>query len=72
MLYSAYLLLICCCKESTIISLLERLYDPDQGSIVFGEVNLRVMNLKAHREKIGLVTQDPVLFSGSSEHSQCC
>eukprot|EP00970_Alexandrium_tamarense_P007024 scaffold1229_cov193-Alexandrium_tamarense.AAC.26 len=40
------------CGKSTIISLLERLYDPDQGSIVFGEVNLRVMNLKAHREKI--------------------
>ena len=52
-------------QESTIVSLLERLYDPDQGAIRFGNVDLREMNLKAHRQKIGLVTQDPVLFSGS-------
>eukprot|EP00804_Cyclotella_cryptica_P002015 CCRYP_007442-RB/>CCRYP_007442-RB protein AED:0.10 eAED:0.10 QI:445/1/0.91/1/0.90/0.83/12/85/927 len=53
------------CGKSTIVSLLERLYDPGQGIITFGNVDLREMNLKAHRQKIGLVTQDPVLFSGS-------
>lgn len=47
------------------MSLLERLYDPNQGEIHFGGINLKDMKLKEHRKKIGLVTQDPVLFSGS-------
>ncbi len=47
------------------ISLLERLYDPNEGTIEFGNVDLKKMNLKAHRGKIGLVTQDPALFSGT-------
>ena len=32
---------------------------------MFGDVNLKDLNIKAHRKQIGLVTQDPVLFSGS-------
>lgn len=55
--------------ESTIVSLLERLYDPSQGTIKFGNLDLRFMSLKAHRSKIGLVTQDPVLFSGTIEEN---
>lgn len=53
------------CGKSTIVSMLERLYDPDGGSITFGGIDLKDINLKAHRSKIGLVTQDPVLFSGT-------
>lgn len=53
--------------ESTIVALLERLYDPNQGTIKFGEFDLRQMSLQNHRAKIGLVTQDPVLFSGTVE-----
>jgi ABC-type multidrug transport system fused ATPase/permease subunit len=34
---------------------------------MFGEVDLRNMSLRNHRAKIGLVTQDPVLFSGTVE-----
>ena len=48
--------------ESTIVALLERLYDPNEGEIKFGNVDLKNMSIRAHREKIGLVTQDPVLF----------
>ena len=55
--------------ESTIISLLERLYDPSSGSIKFGNLDLKLLSLKEHREKIGLVTQDPVLFSGTIEEN---
>ena len=55
------------CIESTIVSLLERLYDPNGGTIKFGDTDLRNMCLKTHRENIGLVTQDPVLFSGTIE-----
>mmetsp|Transcript_12446 Transcript_12446/g.23015 ORF Transcript_12446/g.23015 Transcript_12446/m.23015 type:complete len:804 (+) Transcript_12446:230-2641(+) len=55
------------CGKSTIVSLLERLYDPNGGTIKFGDTDLRNMCLKTHRENIGLVTQDPVLFSGTIE-----
>lgn len=54
-------------EESTLVSLLERLYDPDGGTVKFGDTDLRSMCLKTHRKKIGLVTQDPVLFSGTVE-----
>mmetsp|Transcript_53521 Transcript_53521/g.113666 ORF Transcript_53521/g.113666 Transcript_53521/m.113666 type:complete len:452 (-) Transcript_53521:134-1489(-) len=57
------------CGKSTIVSLLERLYDPNEGTIKFGDTDLKNMNLKTHREKIGLVTQDPVLFSGTVEEN---
>jgi len=57
------------CGKSTLVSLLERLYDPDEGTIKFGDVDLRSMCLKTHRKKIGLVTQDPVLFSGTIEEN---
>ena len=50
--------------ESTIVALLERLYDPNIGAIKFGNVDLKNMSINRHRERIGLVTQDPVLFSG--------
>ena len=55
--------------ESTIVALLERLYDPNEGEIKFGNVDLKNMSIRAHREKIGLVTQDPVLFSGEHNSS---
>jgi ATP-binding cassette subfamily B protein len=55
------------CGKSTIVSLLQRLYDPNEGAIKFGDLDLRNMSLKSHREKLGVVTQDPVLFSGTIE-----
>lgn len=55
------------CGKSTIVSLLQRLYDPNEGTIKFGDWDLRNMSLKSHRAKLGVVTQDPVLFSGTIE-----
>mmetsp|Transcript_12116 Transcript_12116/g.22676 ORF Transcript_12116/g.22676 Transcript_12116/m.22676 type:complete len:830 (-) Transcript_12116:3118-5607(-) len=53
------------CGKSTIIGLLQRYYDPSNGSIYINGKNLKTINLKSHRLKIGVVTQDPVLFTGS-------
>ena len=33
--------------------------------VKFGGIDLKEMNLKAHRSKVGLVTQEPVLFAGT-------
>ena len=49
--------------KSTIISLIERFYDPLEGSIELDGVDLRKLNLKWLRSQIGLVSQEPVLFA---------
>ncbi|XP_024020533.1 ABC transporter B family member 9 isoform X2 [Morus notabilis] len=49
--------------KSTVISLLERFYDPDSGEVLIDGVDLKRLQLKWIREKIGLVSQEPVLFA---------
>ncbi|KAL5852914.1 hypothetical protein ACOSQ3_008032 [Xanthoceras sorbifolium] len=51
--------------KSTVISLIERFYDPQSGEVLIDGVNLKEFELKWIREKIGLVSQEPVLFSCS-------
>ena len=53
------------CGKSTIIGLIQRFYDPASGSVMVNDQNLKNVNLMSHRSKIGVVTQDPVLFTGS-------
>lgn len=53
--------------KSTIISLIERFYDPQAGEVLIDNVNLKEFQLKWIREHIGLVSQEPVLFSTSIE-----
>ena len=49
--------------KSTIISLVERFYDPLAGSVRLDSLDIRDLNLKWLRSQIGLVPQEPVLFS---------
>ena len=49
--------------KSTVISLVERFYDPLSGSVRLDGVDLRELNLKWLRSQIGLVSQEPTLFS---------
>ncbi|KAL6615352.1 hypothetical protein ACP70R_037622 [Stipagrostis hirtigluma subsp. patula] len=49
--------------KSTVISLVERFYDPHAGVVLIDGVDIRRMKLGWLREKIGLVSQEPVLFS---------
>ncbi len=49
--------------KSTIISLVERFYDPLTGSVRLDGVDVRELNVKWLRSQIGLVSQEPVLFS---------
>ncbi|CAD6238380.1 unnamed protein product [Miscanthus lutarioriparius] len=49
--------------KSTVISLVERFYDPQAGEVLIDGVDIRRMNLGWIRGKIGLVSQEPVLFS---------
>lgn len=51
--------------KSTVISLIERFYDPKAGEVLIDGINLKEFQLKWIREKIGLVSQEPVLFASS-------
>uniref|UniRef100_A0A251TGL4 Putative ATP-binding cassette subfamily C member 9 n=1 Tax=Helianthus annuus TaxID=4232 RepID=A0A251TGL4_HELAN len=51
--------------KSTVISLLERFYDPQAGEVLIDGTNLKEFQLKWIRQKIGLVSQEPVLFTSS-------
>ena len=51
--------------KSTIISLLSRFYDVQQGEILIDGKNIRNFNLQELRRSIGIVLQDVFLFSGS-------
>ena len=53
------------CGKTTVVSLMERFYDPLQGSLTLERVDLRDLNLKWLRSQIGMVSQEPVLFDVS-------
>ncbi|KAI3330956.1 P-loop containing nucleoside triphosphate hydrolase protein [Ustulina deusta] len=51
--------------KSTVTSLLLRFYDLDGGSVRVNGVDIATMNAKSLRRHIGVVAQEPVLFSGT-------
>jgi ATP-binding cassette subfamily B protein len=51
--------------KSTIIKLLSRFYDPTEGVIKVDGIDLKDINLKSLRNKMGIVLQDNFLFSGT-------
>ncbi|GFS46435.1 ATP-dependent translocase ABCB1 [Nephila pilipes] len=53
------------CGKSTCIQLIERFYDTDSGNILLDDVNIKDINVRNLRSHIGLVFQEPVLFSCS-------
>ncbi|MDH4075920.1 MAG: ABC transporter ATP-binding protein/permease, partial [Acidimicrobiia bacterium] len=53
--------------KSSIVRLLLRFYDPDQGSIRLGGLDLRHLSLEQIRSMISVVNQDPYLFHGTIE-----
>jgi ATP-binding cassette subfamily B (MDR/TAP) protein 1 len=53
------------CGKSTIISMLERFYDPTSGTLTLGDTNLSTLNPRKYRSQVGLVQQEPTLFQGT-------
>lgn len=51
--------------KSTLINLIPRFYEPDQGNITFGEVDIREVKLTALRKAVALVPQEITLISGT-------
>ncbi len=53
--------------KSTLINLIPRFYDPTEGQILLDGIDIRDMELKDLRERIGYVPQKGVLFTGTIE-----
>jgi len=51
--------------KSTLAKLMARLYDPNEGSISYGGVNLRDATMQSLRERIVVVPQEGFLFNGT-------
>ncbi len=51
--------------KSTLTGLVPRFFDPTEGRILFGDVDIREVALSDLRDRIAVVPQDPVLFSGT-------
>lgn len=51
--------------KSTVISLIERFYEPLAGQVLLDGNNISELDLKWMRQQIGLVNQEPALFATS-------
>ncbi|CAH8564127.1 unnamed protein product [Schistosoma guineensis] len=51
--------------KSTIIHMLQRFYDPVSGEVLIENENIKNLDLKAYRNQIGCVQQEPILFEGT-------
>ncbi|CAA7026287.1 unnamed protein product [Microthlaspi erraticum] len=49
--------------KSTVINLIERFYDPESGTVLIDGTDLKKLQLRWIRSKIGLVNQEPILFA---------
>ncbi len=53
------------CGKTTLVSLIPRLYDADEGEVLVDGVNVRDYSLEHLRDGVGMVLQKNTLFSGS-------
>ncbi len=55
--------------KSSLIKLIQRLYDPTQGAIFWDEIDLRDAKILSLKKQIALVTQETVLFNDSIHYN---
>jgi ATP-binding cassette subfamily B protein/subfamily B ATP-binding cassette protein MsbA len=51
--------------KTTLVSLIPRFYDATEGRVLVDGIDVRAYRVRSLRDKIAIVLQDPVLFSGS-------
>lgn len=49
--------------KSTVVQLLQRFYDPQEGSVLLDGVDFKTLQLRWLRSQMGLVSQEPTLFA---------
>ncbi|MEL0641945.1 ABC transporter transmembrane domain-containing protein [Pseudoalteromonas aliena] len=55
--------------KTTLFELLQRFYDPANGAIKFNDINIKDLSLNTLRGKMGMVAQNPILFSSDVMHN---
>ncbi|WP_019956152.1 ABC transporter transmembrane domain-containing protein [Yoonia vestfoldensis] len=55
--------------KSTIIQLVQRFYDPQEGAVKLDGIDLRDLNRAEFRKHIALVPQDPVIFADTAREN---
>ncbi len=55
--------------KTLLVSLVARLMDPSEGTVLIGEKDIRTLSLATLRGMIGFAAQEPVLFSRTLEHN---
>ena len=55
------------CGKSTVVRLIQRLYDPTEGAVLLDGMPLRMLNVKQLRNILGVVSQEPLLFDTTIE-----
>lgn len=53
------------CGKTTLLSLIPRLFDPDEGRMLIDGTDLSRVRVRSLRKQIGVVTQEVVLFKGT-------
>lgn len=53
------------CGKSTVIGLIQRFYDVERGSVRVDGVDIREVDIHWYRKYTALVSQEPVIYSGS-------
>lgn len=51
--------------KSSLVNLIPRLYDVSEGEVLIGGQNVKTLSLRELRDKIGVVLQESILFSGT-------
>ncbi|KAH7854512.1 hypothetical protein Vadar_014677 [Vaccinium darrowii] len=53
------------CGKSTVIALIQRFYDSEKGTVMVDGADTRSLDISRYRRQMALVSQEPVIYSGS-------
>lgn len=53
------------CGKTTLLSLIPRLFDPDEGRVLIDGTDVSRVRVRSLRKQVGVVTQEVVLFKGT-------
>ncbi|KAH9520278.1 Multidrug resistance protein 1 [Bulinus truncatus] len=57
------------CGKSTTVQLIQRFYDPQEGTVLIDGHDIRTLNIRWFRSNIGVVSQEPSLFDATIEEN---
>lgn len=55
--------------KTTLVQILQKFYDIQEGDVLIDGIDIKKYDIKNLRKKIGLVSQEPSLFSGTIEQN---